>query len=101
MTPKLENKAFSVKSTQYMPLERCKEPYKTALWTRKRGTLYVAVSVVTDTQMHRHTHGTTTVTLTHTPRVNYWLTGYKYAGVCLAVQNTIVNSAYKYIILLN
>ena len=34
-----------------------KEPYNTALWTRK--TRYVAASLVTD----RHTHRTTTVTL--------------------------------------
>ena len=63
----LENKAFSVKSTQYMRLERSKEPYKTVLRTRK--TRYVAICVVTDTQIHRHTHKTTTVTLTHAPRV--------------------------------
>ena len=31
---------------------------------------YVAASLVTDTQIHRHTHRTTTVTLTHAPKVN-------------------------------
>ena len=30
MTPKLYNKAFSAKSTQYMRLERRKEPYDVA-----------------------------------------------------------------------
>ena len=35
-----------------MLLERHKEPYNAALWTRKQGTMYVAVSSVTD----RHTH---------------------------------------------
>ena len=37
MTPKLANEAFSVKSTQIMCLERHKEHYNTATWTRKRG----------------------------------------------------------------
>jgi hypothetical protein len=37
MTPKLANEAFSAKSTQYIRLERRKEPYNTALLTRKRG----------------------------------------------------------------
>ena len=30
-------KVFSKKSTKIMPLERHKEPYNTAFWTRKRG----------------------------------------------------------------
>jgi hypothetical protein len=49
MTPKLVNKAFSAKSTQYnvMRLERHEEPYDTALWTRKRLELEC---MVTDTQ---------------------------------------------------
>ena len=42
MTPKLENKAFSAKSTQHKHLECRKEPYTCtctiALWTHKRGT---------------------------------------------------------------
>ena len=33
---KLVNKALSAKSTQIMHLERHKEPYNSALWTRKR-----------------------------------------------------------------
>ena len=33
MTPKLENKAFSVKSTQFVGLKRYKEPYNTTLYT--------------------------------------------------------------------
>jgi hypothetical protein len=37
MTPKLANEAFSAKSTQYMRLKRRKEPYNTALSTRKQG----------------------------------------------------------------
>ena len=37
MTPKLKNKAFSVKSTQYIRLKRRKEPYDTELETHKRG----------------------------------------------------------------
>jgi hypothetical protein len=48
MTLKLANEVFSAKSTQYVRLECHKEPYDTALWTRKRGTLYVAVRVVID-----------------------------------------------------
>ena len=32
--------------------------------------MYVAVSVVRDTQIHTHTYRTTTVTLVHAPRVN-------------------------------
>ena len=39
MTPKLMNKAFSEKSTQFMCLECHKEPYETTLRTRERGTL--------------------------------------------------------------
>jgi hypothetical protein len=37
MTTKLVNKVFSAKSTQYMRLERHKEPYNAAIWTHKRG----------------------------------------------------------------
>jgi hypothetical protein len=37
MTPKLTNEAFSANFTQYMRLERQKEPYNIALWTRKQG----------------------------------------------------------------
>ena len=37
MTPKLENKAFSAKSTQYIGLKHHKEPYNTSLNTYKRG----------------------------------------------------------------
>jgi hypothetical protein len=37
MTPELENKAFSGKSTQYIQSKRHKEPYNTALETSKRG----------------------------------------------------------------
>ena len=36
MSPELENKAFSAKSTQYMTLKRHKESYNTELETRKR-----------------------------------------------------------------
>ena len=35
--PELENKAFSVKSTQYMHLKRHKESHNTVLETHKRG----------------------------------------------------------------
>ena len=42
MTPKLANKAFSVKSTQIMHLERHKEPYNTVLETHKRGMWQLA-----------------------------------------------------------
>ena len=54
MTPKLANKALSEKSTQIMGLERHKEPYNTANWTRKRG-MYIAASVITDRQIDRQT----------------------------------------------
>ena len=37
MSPELENKAFSAKSTQYMALKRHKESYNTEVETRKRG----------------------------------------------------------------
>jgi hypothetical protein len=37
MTPKLENKALSGKSTQYIQSKRHKESYNTALETCKRG----------------------------------------------------------------
>ena len=36
MSPELENKAFSAKSTQYMALKHHKESYNTELETRKR-----------------------------------------------------------------
>ena len=38
MMLKLENKAFSAKSTQYIRLKRLKEPYNTLFETYKRGT---------------------------------------------------------------
>ena len=37
MSPELENKAFSAKSTQYMALKRHKESYTTEVETHKRG----------------------------------------------------------------
>ena len=37
MTPKLENKAFSAKSTQYIGLKYHKEPYNTSHNAYKRG----------------------------------------------------------------
>ena len=37
MSPELENKAFSAKSTQYMALKCHKESYNTEVETRKRG----------------------------------------------------------------
>ena len=36
MSPEVETKAFSAKSTQYMALKRHKESYNTELETRKR-----------------------------------------------------------------
>ena len=42
MTPKLANKAFSAKSTQYMRLGYHKECYNTVLETRKRGMWQLA-----------------------------------------------------------
>ena len=37
MSPELENKVFSAKSSQYMHLKRHKESYNIVLETRKRG----------------------------------------------------------------
>ena len=55
MTSKLENKAFSAISTQYTCLEHPRN-IKTAFWTCKQGMyMYVAVSMVTDTQIYTHT----------------------------------------------
>ena len=56
-------------SLQYIRLECHKEPYKTIILDLQ--TRYVAVSVVTDTQIHTDTHTDrmTTITLTHAPRV--------------------------------
>jgi hypothetical protein len=46
MTPELENKAFSGKSTEYIQSKRHKESYNTAFETFQ--TNYVAGSAVTD-----------------------------------------------------
>ena len=59
MSPELENKAFSAKSTQYMALKRHKESYNTSL----RLTNEVCSSYRVNRQTDRQTHRTTTVTL--------------------------------------
>ena len=51
MTPKLANKVFSEKSTQFMPLECHKEPYN--IHTLDSQTRYVAASLVTDRQTQK------------------------------------------------
>ena len=50
--PCLTNKMFSAKSTQYNSLNAYKKLYIASLWTYKPGTIYVAASMVTDTQTH-------------------------------------------------
>jgi hypothetical protein len=48
MTPKLANKAFLAKSTQYMRLERHEEPCN--IGSMDSQTMYVAAREITDTQ---------------------------------------------------
>jgi hypothetical protein len=43
MTPKVENKVLSGKSTQYIQSKRRMEPYNTAVETCKRGTVFARV----------------------------------------------------------
>ena len=68
MSPELENKAFSAKSTQYMALKCHKESYNTSLRLANEVCSSYRVNRQTDGQTHR----TTAVTLRrmHAPRVN-------------------------------
>jgi hypothetical protein len=50
MTPKLANKAFLAKSTQYMRLERHKEPYNIGSMDSQTTYMYVAAREIADTQ---------------------------------------------------
>ena len=59
MTLKLANKVFLEKSTQFIHFKYHKEPYNTALWTRKQG-----MEQLTDTQRHRNP-------VARAPRVDY------------------------------
>ena len=63
MSPELENKAFSAKSTQYMALKRHKESYNTSLRLTNEVCSSYRVNRQTDRQTDRQTHRTTTVTL--------------------------------------
>ena len=56
MMPKLENKVFSVKSTQCMRLKRHKE--------------FMTPCLILINEVCRDKHGMATVTLAHAPRVN-------------------------------
>ena len=66
MSPELENKAFSAKSTQYMALKRHKESYNTELETHKRSMYQLQLTDrQTDTQNDYRNP------MAHAPRVNY------------------------------
>ena len=73
MTPKVANKAFSVKSTQIIHLERHKEPYSIAIWTCND----VCSSQLGNRQTHTHTEQ-----LMVTLRCMHHDFTYKYNVVC-------------------
>ena len=68
ISPELENKAFSAKSTQYMALKRHKESYNTSL--RLANEVYSSYRVNRQTDGQTDTQNDYRNPTAHAPRVN-------------------------------